>query len=511
MRQKSFYLMLALVMMSAASANAQVTIGEIKDPEAYSILELVSNGQGGLRMPQLTTEERIALTTEAFESAGLAQGLAIFNTDTKCLEFWNGTKWITISQAAHSIATQPEKFTFYESPEGDQGDINAVKGLEFEVVGGGGEWTYQWYQLVGINARTRVGKKVGETGTVYASIVAANTDGANTDSFTPKAVIKGTNRHADYVGFYRFYCVATNTSGTEVTSDIAEVAVGCGAKTIDGEWLSFMCFNVGADLFTIAEQQDYSFNLPHSPRDTYIQGEEELYGDLFQWGRVPDGHEKRNSPVAAYIPTAPPGVGASVKVPGSWQQALDYIDESETVTEYAGNFIKATGEEDYNWAYGQPVTYQNLLWRNYRYTANDPCAMIDADGNYNENEAGEILTTATNWRIPTTDEWRSIYKGNSAAGIPGDATANTWVWYGVKGRGFEIKPAGAGTATTLFLPAGGYRHVENGWLYNTANNGSYWSSSVSGNTYYLYFDSNLVIPAYGNRRGHGFSVRCIKN
>jgi hypothetical protein len=497
-----------------------VTIGEIKDPEAYSILELVSNGQGGLRMPQLNTEERNDLTTEAFESAELAQGLAIFNTDTKCLEFWNGTKWITISQAnatVFSITTQPKKFTFYESAEGD----DEVVPLTFTVAGT--DWTYQWYQLVGNNVHTRVGTPMGETGTITVY------SGATTNSFTPAGVIKGTNRDAGNVGFYRFYCVAQNTSsGINVTSDIAEVAVGCGAKTIDGEWLSFMCFNLGAAEFTIGGQMTYEIGTfvnnadGVSGRHAYIENEEKLWGDLYQWGRVADGHEKRNSPFAVYSITAPPGFGVNAKVPGSWKQALNDTTEyvvnevaTEVVTEYEGRFITMTYEQNFNWAYGLAATYQDMLWRNYRFE-NDPCARLGADGNYNKNGNDQILMVSTDWRTPTAEEWSSIYRGNSASGTPAAAIANAWEWHGgtattiSSSRGYKIKPDGA--TTTLFLPANGYRDLETGTLFQSGGGGYYWSNSLSGvNASRFYFGYDGVTPVITTHRGQGFALRCIKN
>jgi len=42
----------------------------------------------GLRVPRLTTTDRNSLVT--------AKGLLIFNIDTKCLEYWNGSIWIAL-------------------------------------------------------------------------------------------------------------------------------------------------------------------------------------------------------------------------------------------------------------------------------------------------------------------------------------------------------------------------------------------------------------------------------
>ncbi|MDR1372369.1 MAG: formylglycine-generating enzyme family protein [Dysgonamonadaceae bacterium] len=81
----------ALFMMSANFAIAQVTIGSLDDPQEFSVLELVSTS-GGLRLPQLDTDQRDALDFDGH--ADEARGLQIFNIDTKCIETWNGTEWI---------------------------------------------------------------------------------------------------------------------------------------------------------------------------------------------------------------------------------------------------------------------------------------------------------------------------------------------------------------------------------------------------------------------------------
>jgi hypothetical protein len=91
-----------LLFLATVSAQAQVTIGSKKIPSPFSILELISgsesnNGNRGLRLPQLTNAQRtIMQETQGFQNAknDNAVGLRIFNTNTRCVETWNGTNWI---------------------------------------------------------------------------------------------------------------------------------------------------------------------------------------------------------------------------------------------------------------------------------------------------------------------------------------------------------------------------------------------------------------------------------
>jgi formylglycine-generating enzyme required for sulfatase activity len=89
----------------ATPLRAQVTVGSLDDPQNFSILELISGGNRGMRLPQLTTAQRDALVFTGHEAE--AQGLQIFNTTTKCVETWNGSVWIQ-KCGPEGPATPPE-------------------------------------------------------------------------------------------------------------------------------------------------------------------------------------------------------------------------------------------------------------------------------------------------------------------------------------------------------------------------------------------------------------------
>lgn len=93
---------------------AQVTVGDGIPPQSFSILEIVSNSTGGVRLPQLTSAERDILSnTPEFKAEnhragntqkpGLGLGLTIYNTDTNCIEYWNGQKWISLCSGNSSF------------------------------------------------------------------------------------------------------------------------------------------------------------------------------------------------------------------------------------------------------------------------------------------------------------------------------------------------------------------------------------------------------------------------
>ena len=95
--KRLFYSVLLLFIGITLNLQAQVVIGDAVAPQSFSALEIISNGTGGLRLPQLTNVQRAAVQT-AIEALAPAEqykalGLMIFNLNTDCVETWNGTEW----------------------------------------------------------------------------------------------------------------------------------------------------------------------------------------------------------------------------------------------------------------------------------------------------------------------------------------------------------------------------------------------------------------------------------
>lgn len=101
----------ATMLFCSVSINAQVTVGSNKTAEVFSILELKSNTHNGLRLPQMTTEERDIMANPTFQASPEAMGLQIFNTTTHCVETWNGFSWISACGPADPFADAGTCFT----------------------------------------------------------------------------------------------------------------------------------------------------------------------------------------------------------------------------------------------------------------------------------------------------------------------------------------------------------------------------------------------------------------
>ena len=102
-RLLKFLVMLPLL-FGLAKVNGQVKIGAETVPQPFSVLELyaqyATDVYGGLRLPQLTTEQRNVIT-------GLddpdGYGLMIYNTTANCVEYWNSIKWVSLCLGTANI------------------------------------------------------------------------------------------------------------------------------------------------------------------------------------------------------------------------------------------------------------------------------------------------------------------------------------------------------------------------------------------------------------------------
>ena len=535
MKTKLFRLAMiaAAVIMSATSLQAQVSIGKEAMPTTGAVLDLKDDGAstyvGGLLLPNVNIVDLDYIPptyTDASKMPGYnatngvntntsLTGMIVYNTNPSVdvgigVYIWDGEQWATADKLrSMTVSLQPKAFSFYEL------GTEAAQPLTVAVSGAIGAVSYQWYQVTSGNVHVRVGAPVGAGA------------GSNTDTYTPTQVIKGDTRDANNTGFYRFYCVITDGSGSKVESDIAEVAVGCGAKTSTGDWLSFMCFNMGAlNNSTISSQKSYSINVSNGGGEhTYISGEQNLWGDLYQWGRITDGHQHRTSTTTTYASLTPAEIinGGRCTASDSYRPFRQISLSSPAI----GRFVAGNT----NWNPTQQSS-ADALWGTggTRFIQNDACAhYTGAAGSPNtatspfwhtgygsiENRTGVCDDPNTAWRTPTQDEWGSIYRNGVKGGSAASATSNTWKWHWSSSTvgGYEIKPDGE--TTTLYLPATGYRYYNTGGLYSQGTLGSYWSTTYAGDdaAAHLSFsgETEFIYPGNTYPRASGFALRCIKH
>jgi uncharacterized protein (TIGR02145 family) len=437
MTKTTILLMLTFIMMSVASVNAQVRIGGLDDPNKSAILDLnasdaTDNGTLGLALPRVA----LTSTTEVVKKGMIVYNTATAGDITPGTYYNDGSKWIRLENgtltAAPIIITQPKSFSWSRMKETNGDPNSTIESFSptLTVTASGSGLSYKWYK-----------KAVNRN--------AADTQVATTKDYTATLTAWGMDS---------YYCVVSNAYGN-ATSNIADVAAGCGAKTADGSWLRFMCHNLGASPVGGNQSLDaITFGSGTTATDSTSSDSK---GWLFQWGRVADGHQWRSSATVA----GPVSISGNAQAPSGAD---------------AAKFVMNNGTFPIDWRTPQ----HDYLWRSW---------------------PDERFPCPSGWKVPSSSDWGALYHSGSTWGDPSQATANTWYW---KNNGYAIRPDGV--TTTLFLPAAGYRRGTSAALINVGVDSHYWSStSVSGAAYTFSFFSSRVSPEASNFRSYGFSVRCV--
>jgi hypothetical protein len=253
-----------------------------------------------------------------------------------------------------------------------------------------------------------------------------------------------------------------------------------------------------------------------------------VFGDMYQWGRQRDGHEKRNSGTTTTRPADPANAGSQFVTGSSdWLSTqTDNLWGNGLAIGSGGNGVDSEGNEvplgkgSYDpcpSGYRVPTQHEWALLGNeggnYGDTSNDS---FSTTSNTNSTVAGNAATPTGNPGIT----WVRVSKGKASSGFVSNATCGYALYdfdewkeadTGYKNGSDLLSDAGA-PEPLLFLPAGGYRYYGDGYVYNTGSYGYYWSSVVNGaDSHNMYFYSSSVNANSGSNRyrAYGLSVRCV--
>ncbi|MDR2627195.1 MAG: hypothetical protein LBC40_04090 [Dysgonamonadaceae bacterium] len=158
--------------------------------------------------------------------------------------------------------------------------------------------------------------EVNATGLIVDSIVPQSTtyaSGTNISGACKVTVYYKTSLQTSLVNVLRanalklkLYAIyhdnAAGSGGTDRTLELNISlldCVCCGAKTTTGDWLTFMCHNLGADESldpfvwnnSAGDKNANNNSIPDAVAGQY----KDIKGHLYQWGRFTDGHQYRNS------------------------------------------------------------------------------------------------------------------------------------------------------------------------------------------------------------------------
>jgi hypothetical protein len=437
----------ALLTLSATTgATAQVTIGSTANPQPFSILELDGGGTRGMRLPQLTTDERNALNLTGNTAA---LGLEVFNICTHCVETWNGTKWIescvelypwveTKLPVCTGMTIPPVRFAKYNLGADPRYDT-PKKQIEYlatciadsvgRIFGGRFQWGREWKQM-----------------------------------------------HND-----SSYAISVDGNYTLYSGTTKSVLFASGATyNANGQIITYNGTNIATGMHVAKEIAPYDW------RGTEANQKPDLWGngkglsadDRGDKGGVfyTDGNYYQNTDrtISANDPCPD---GFRVPTQDEWER-LGAYDCNPGSAGGALSGITGSGKENGKGLIWVPVKggIASATWGNSRY-----------------NYGGYAVYDTIEWN-PSKRPGGYFYDASKPGNL--DMTKPL----------YDCKAP----EPLLFLPAAGRRECGSGDIANAGNIGLYWSSTFNGLlAYILYFTNGSVEPNSYSSRAYGFSIRCV--
>jgi len=186
----NYPLSIIIILFFALPAKAQVTIGKDAIPHSFSLLELRADKvNGGLRLPQLTTDQITAIgaTLLGNPSDALdAKGLVVYDTSLDCLDFWNGATWISLCAST----CQAPKLGPISSTQDCNGVIGR-NGYIYFSVDPVPNVTYKWtlpsgWDIIGEGSGNSISVKLNNVavGSYTISVTVTNSCGMESDKST---------------------------------------------------------------------------------------------------------------------------------------------------------------------------------------------------------------------------------------------------------------------------------------------------------------------------------------
>jgi uncharacterized protein (TIGR02145 family) len=262
-------LLCAAFIAASFTSIAQVGVGTTI-PDDSAALEVKSTTKGFLP-PRMTTAERDVINNGVW-----AEGLTIYNTDTKCLELYNGTDWISVCDG--SVVTTPPPppngNLTVASPTYQGTSVIDATGIGYngEAVPSASTITVQLTNTAASSQNYGLSATDADSGLVYS---ASGTIAASASNIavilTPNAVVMP----AFESGFLSMTLTgASNTINLFSRIDIKSIPTSATTvKNVVYGTQVWMDRNLGARRVATAIDDVFS------------------YGNYYQWGRSTDGHE----------------------------------------------------------------------------------------------------------------------------------------------------------------------------------------------------------------------------
>jgi hypothetical protein len=518
----------------------QVSLGTTQDPQDFSILELVGNGAGGLRLPQLTTAERNALESSAAfiaEKTGKARGLRIFNMTTKCVDTWNGAKWIsacapyfndTIPTGSGTPQWNTTKWVgaFWRNDQTGERVIAS-------------KYTGTWSVTVPDDPNSTLDEDVilEASGGTDPNLWTATPGEAENYQLTGNSqIISGTGNILFRVGLKR-------KNPNPATN--ADPVDGFGKQPRYAQ----LTLTVGGVAYTLflrqGEAADYLFRPTDASTGTFTSSTRPLAAKFSPYNltnvNIPDNPSGSNY-LDVSVPTAVRGgvfVDYPTKAGAFWQWGTDISNgNAQNYIRRAFHPVNPPTGDIINWDSDNSYPASNDTWNEFT-GAN---SLETCPTGWRRPSMGAINSTSTTLLATNSEIMHSLFLNtmdNSTRETHVAAGSNHYIGYYADGY-FDRRPIVLGLGSdpsyavsasnknaayqgilytnpasnaSLFLPSAGQRHAWNvdGPLFYAGADGTYWSRSAhnASNGWAFTFNINDTYQYFGSH-AYGLCIRCVK-
>ncbi|MDH6306124.1 hypothetical protein M2459_002732 [Parabacteroides sp. PF5-5] len=332
----------------------------------------------------------------------------------------------------------------------------------------------QVYTFVPSGTVSRVRFEVEDTaGYIITSITPNRADDATRNNITGAckvtvtfnetlndSIIGRSRYQALHAKIYVIYNSAANGTGDDLKLQLNlrfQDCDCCGANTVTGGWLTFMCHNLGAD-----ENLD-----PFKWNSRGDDVDDDIKGWLYQWGRQTDGHQLRASTTTS-VQSA-----SAQRNDGLWSSASRW-------------WLSFTMPNSETWGDGTHTGTTR--------GPNDPCPL--------------------GWRIPTMHEWYSVVTTE-----PTDTTHNSLTEMPPTLNDITFGEKGISIGVHLYLPLAGTKQAQGNKIDQTGTASNYATTGYGQSSYGWNGSMASFSPRYESGKAKvrrmlwgvsgGYSVRCV--
>jgi uncharacterized protein (TIGR02145 family) len=480
-------------------------------PHASALTDLTSTTQGFLP-PRMTTTQRNAISSPAV-------GLTIYNTTENCLQWWNGTTWYdscgNIAPPAAAISTIN---CAGATNTGTLTSGTVASGVSVSVpYTGGNAGTYSAQSVsstsvLGLMATLAAGNIANGSGNVSYTI-----SGTPTTSGTASFAITLGGQSCTFTfsvavstaSITTINCAGATNTGTLTSGTLASgVSVSVpytggnagayGAQSVSSTGVLGLTANLGAGTFAIGNGS-IIYTISGTPATSGTAHFAILLGGqtcTFTFGvtgvvsMFPAGTVNCAAGATAIVNTTNPTTG---KI---------WMDRNLGASQVAYN----SGD---GYAFGDLYQWGRRADGHQCRTSPTTAILSSMDQPANGNF---ILAPNApfDWRSPqNVNLWQGVNGVNNPC--PSTYRLPTNAEFAAEHTSWGNQNNNGAMSNYIRLPSAGYRANGTGTLTNVGTTGDYWSSTISGTySYDLDFSTGNVLMNI-DKRGNGFSVRCIND